>query len=402
MPAASDSKTIQVINSPYQSEQSLLERLSASARGQVHFALALGATALSDIEGISAAGSTPEQRRLTAKLDADILCQSLQKPLVPISQELPTSPRGITSPVVITSASLSLINSTLAIYDCGTFAGCAPTAPHLVTPGRAAGRAMDGALPLNVVQDLFNYGLKQGETASSADLICLAECVPGGTSTAALVLTLLGIDALSLGSSSLPDCGGDFKSQLLKSELDNLCQTQGKTLTQLRASCIQDPLLSIALAGDPVQAFASGYLMAATKLLASSKNNRDSLVVAAGGTQMLAIWTLMDKLTEVSHSAYRTDLTELLAIITTSYVAHDPHARVKDLVQLCQAPLISIDPGLEQSSHPGLRAYVQGNVKEGVGAGAAFAIASRLHSQSKMIETIDQTYSRLVKKQLVI
>lgn len=396
MTAASNKQTLQIINSPYQSQTSLLERLDTAASGHCHFALALGATALSDVDGISAAGSTASDRRLTAKLDADILYQSLQKPQIEVTHPLPTSPRGITSPVVITSASLGLINNTLAIYDCGTFAGCAPTAPHIVTPGQAAARPAQGAMPLSVVRDLFDFGLDKGSSDHSAPLTCLAECVPGGTSTAALVLTLLGIDALAMGSSSLPDCGGDFKTNLLKQELDSLCRHHGKDMEQLQALCQSDPLQALVLAGDPVQAFACGYLMARARSLDSHKSAKDNLVVAAGGTQMLAIWTLMDRLTATRYKDYRTSLIEHLAIITTSYVAYDPHARVRELAILCQAPFISIDPGLEQSSHPGLKAYVEGNVKEGVGAGAAFAIASRHHSQREMIDAIDQTYSRLV------
>ncbi|MBZ0187103.1 MAG: hypothetical protein K8F91_12725, partial [Candidatus Obscuribacterales bacterium] len=81
------------------------------------FYLCVGSTKSSDIEGISAAGSNAEARRLTPRFDAEALVLGETTD----GESIPVSPAGIVSPVVLTRASLKVMESDIRIVDCGSF-----------------------------------------------------------------------------------------------------------------------------------------------------------------------------------------------------------------------------------------------------------------------------------------
>src|SRR5262249_53469870 len=92
-------------------------RLRQASKRRGAFILCLGSTATSDIDGISAAGSTAAERRMTPIIDAEalVLGQPLSLPF------LPTSPTGIVSPVVISRAAFQLSGIDTCVINCGTF-----------------------------------------------------------------------------------------------------------------------------------------------------------------------------------------------------------------------------------------------------------------------------------------
>ncbi len=407
---------IKIIADPARQVDDMLGRLRQATGSAPIFHLVLGGTELSDLPGLSAAGATPADRRKTPALDADALRRSLShKEKV----RLPASPAGITSPVVLTKACLDLFETKLEIVDAGTF--IAPEENHKTVGVRPAHRAGSGqALSMEEVEHLFQEGLQAGaENNHKYPVSLLAECVPGGTTTAALVLSLLleeNADLAALCSSSLvpnlktealeenlaqtgnaPTTGFD-KTAFLESELKALAESRGASLKDLKQECRLNPLKAVAMAGDPMQAYAAAYLL--TK-------SQSALAIAAGGSQMLAVYRLASLLAgEEKRLAgfwcgnFDADTFQKNCLVaTTSYVAFDRAARIPELADLCQAPLVSVDPGLKNSCHSGLRAYEQGHVKEGVGAGAACLLACTLGKleQQQLLTLIDNTYSCLVQ-----
>src|SRR5262249_49007174 len=124
------------------------------------------------------------------------------------SQEaLPISPHGVVSPVVITRAMLTLLDPDLEVIDCGCFVP--PVIPHLGIARRPARCLTTGtAIDEEHVTGLFEAGLKYAkEELQGYDYVMLAECVPGGTTTAEAVLNLLGYEVHGLisGSQPVPD-----------------------------------------------------------------------------------------------------------------------------------------------------------------------------------------------------
>jgi NaMN:DMB phosphoribosyltransferase len=92
-----------------------------------------------------------------------------------------------------------------------------------------------------------------------------------------------------------------------------------------------------------------------------------------------------------------------LCIGTTSYIAGDPSADLAGLVNAVSRsiPILTCDLHLGESSKPGLRAFANGFVKEGVGAGGT-SIAAMLKSQGnitgkKLMIAIERDYETSIE-----
>jgi NaMN:DMB phosphoribosyltransferase len=87
-----------------------------------------------------------------------------------------------------------------------------------------------------------------------------------------------------------------------------------------------------------------------------------------------------------------------VAVITTKWVAYDVNAGAAMLAELVGAPFAAACPNFRRSRHPGLRAYEDGHVKEGAGAGGSMAAAHLTAGASELeiVEAVDKTYDELV------
>lgn len=380
---------ISAVHNPRHSLDSFLSSLAATGAKNTagQFVLALGSTHTSDIEEISAAGATPEMRRQTPAIDAEALVLGRTV----LAGNIPTSPAGIVSPVVITRAAVGLLRATAGasfpsqsssinttVVNCGSF--FRPAVPHITAGLTPAGCVSSGAaLNIKQVEHLFREGLKFGKQAiEKSSYLILAECVPGGTTTALGVLLALGHKAQGLLSSSLPQADHDLKSRLVE---------QGLQKANLPTNAVAAmPLLAVAALGDPMQAFVAGAALSASQSIP---------VMLAGGSQMLAVWALMQALC-------RTEQIRLhkgsLGVITTKWVAFDPSAGAKQLAILLDAPFAASCPDFSSSRHRGIAAYEQGHVKEGAGAGGAMAAAHLIAGRSsiEIVEAIDRCYDEVV------
>jgi len=336
------------------------------------FYLCLGSTLTSDIEGISAAGSTPQFRRLTPAADAEALVLGHTKAL----DRLPVSPLGVVSPVVITRACLQLANIAPQVVNCGAF--IPPQIPHLTAGDCPAQSVSTGrAMTLNAVIRLFGKGFDFGikESANQRPMI-IAECVPGGTTTALGVLLALGYSAQDALSGSIPNCNHEMRIGLVE---QGLWQAGIQTPNS-------NPFEILAAVGDPMQPFVLGMTLAACQ---------NTSVILAGGSQMLAVYALCAALA----ADYGIEIeTSKIGVITTKWVAFDKYARIADLSKQIGAPLAAASPNFSLSTHPGLQAYEAGNVKEGVGAGASMALAYQVLEQNceLLMGKIDQSYDDMV------
>lgn len=351
--------------------KSFLHDLRLALRLSGKFALCIGSTATSDLEGMSAAGADGSARRLTPAIDAEALV--LGAPLS--AEQVPVSPRGIVSPVVLSRAMLSLVNCSVDVFDCGAF--YPPKLEHRKVGQHPAACPDSGlALPLSLVQELFSVGRRVGkELASQAAYVIVGECVPGGTTTALGVLTALGYSAEKLVSSSMPLADHNRRSKLIRSGLE----IASLTPDMARA----EPLRAVAAVGDPMQAFAAGIALEASKHVP---------VVLGGGTQMLAVFALASALAGVECIRKRP-----IAVVTTKWVAFDSESDPALLAELVGAPFAASCPNFHGSRHPGLRAYEQGNVKEGVAAGAMMALAHLSgKSERQICEAVDSKYDQMV------
>jgi NaMN:DMB phosphoribosyltransferase len=88
-------------------------------------------------------------------------------------------------------------------------------------------------------------------------------------------------------------------------------------------------------------------------------------VILAGGTQMGAVGAALRALNVATDPV----------LATTKYVFDDQSARFIELVKELNMDAFRADPGFAKSSFEALQKYEQGEVKEGVGAGGAMALA---------------------------
>jgi len=331
------------------------------------FACILGFTDTGLIPGISAAGATPHDRQYTAIADAEFLAtgQAIAFPLPPL-------PAGA-SPVLISRAAIAGQNIPCYIFDAGL--PIPPTIEHINLGGMPAKCLSTGkALPLELVKHLLAAGLLWGEKlAQLGSYVILSECVVGGTTTALGVITALGFNGNGKINSSHPTCNHQQKLALVQMGLAIAPPTL-------------DPLEIIAAVGDPMQIVVAGMAIAAS---------RTTGVLLAGGTQMLAVYGLARAIARQYELLWQP---AQIVVGTTKWVAEDPTGDTVGLaIEIGDVPLIATQLSFADSQYPQLRAYEQGFVKEGVGAGGA-AIAAHLYQgwgQQELLTHIEQLWAGL-------
>jgi uncharacterized protein (TIGR00303 family) len=200
----------------------------------------------------------------------------------------------------------------------------------------------------------------------------LGECVVGGTTTALSVLTGLGWNAAGKVNSSHPTCNHSQKWAIAQQGLERAGLLQSTTTNPI------DPFKVIAAVGDPMQIVVAGMAIAASRQVG---------VMLAGGTQMIAVYALAQSIAQLHNLQWQPDQ---IVVGTTRWVAEDPTGDTVGLAHLLNLPLLATQLNFADSRFPQLRAYEQGYVKEGVGAGGC-AIAAHLKGwgQAELLTAIE-------------
>ncbi len=339
------------------------------------FACILGFTETGLIPGISAAGATPADRQHTALADAEFLYNGVQPdptfPLPPLSAGA--------SPTLITRAIVHQQHSPLYLFNAGL--PQPPTVPCIDLGGMPARCLSQGnAIDRVVVDHLFQQGLIWGEKLASQmpeSYLILGECVVGGTTSALAVLTGLGWNVAGKINSSHPSCNHAQKAEIVGRGLS--AWKQSRKIEEKELPAASDPLEVISALGDPMQAVVAGMTIAAS---------RTNGVLLAGGTQMLAVYALARSIAQRHQIDWQP---EQVVIGTTRWVAEDPTGDTVGLATLLNAPLLATQLSFAASRYAQFRAYEQGYVKEGVGAGGC-AIAAHLYqgwTEAELLSVIE-------------
>ncbi|MCP9807845.1 TIGR00303 family protein [Cyanobium sp. HWJ4-Hawea] len=328
--------------------------------------LLLAATDTAAVAGISAAGATPESRRQTAAADAELL---LLGPLAARPHALPPLDAGV-SPALIGHVVLKELDllGQLEVIDLGC--PMAPAIPHLRLPApEAAGPAscLSGgqAMGRGRVEALIARGRAWGSSLDRSGQplerpLLVAECVPGGTTTAQAVLCGLGIAADGLVSGSLHQPAHGLKANLVARGL------QAAGLANSTGACPVDPVAVMAAVGDPMQPLAAGLVLGAVA--------EGVPVLLAGGSQMAAVLALALAL---APGDLRPAIAQGVEVATTAWVVEEASSNLGLLLErigqhwgLAQALNLQV-AGLRFGgcSCQALLDYERGFVKEGVGAG---------------------------------
>jgi uncharacterized protein (TIGR00303 family) len=336
------------------------------------FCCVVGFTETCLIPGISAAGATPEARRYTAIADAEVLLNGY-------SARLPTAPEGFPSPVVLSKGILDYFGLETIVLNGGLSEGFRELATlPMIQMGAFPARCLSTgqAMKSSMVQNLWAKGYAWGQKhAHAGQGMIVGECVAGGTTTALAVMLGLGIQALGRVNSSHRQCNHQQKEALVQQGLAHLAPTPS----------VWDVLAAV---GDPMQPLASGVTMGASLR---------GPVILAGGTQMLAVTAVCQKLALEQQKSWNP---ERVLVGTTRWVSDDQTGDTRGLAaQIRAVPLVTTEYQLHDSAYEGLRAYEQGYVKEGVGAGGLMVYAALQDlSQNTWVQEVDRTYQEIVRR----
>ena len=328
--------------------------------GKFLFSFVISYTETCEIPGITFAGADMDSIKYTPPADAEYLYYGNCKTI----DQIPMTPDGKPTPGLLTKTALESSSIPHIVINAGS--KVSPQLPFIQTglvPGKNI--SISPAMTDSQVSQAVDYGRIIGRTlASITDCLIIGESIPGGTTTALAVMKALGYNAKV--SSSIPNNPVILKNQITSMALDRLDS--------------DNPYDVIAKVGDPMIPFVTGMLSAASEI---------NPVMLAGGTQMTAVLAFASK---IGFNEKNT------AIGTTSYISGDESANFKNLVsEIADIPAIAVNPHLENSKFPGLKAFSEGFAKEGVGAGGSI-IASLLktrNNSSKFLELAEKEYDRI-------
>jgi uncharacterized protein (TIGR00303 family) len=251
--------------------------------------------------------------------------------------------------------------------------------PHvpLLDLGGSSGRDIRTGNAVENVEEVIQRAKMAGENlAKTADYLVIGESIPGGTTTALGVLLAMGVDAEGKVSSSMPENPHGLKVETVRAGL----AAAGESFGSLR----ENPVKAIACVGDPMMPAFAGLVVGAAAQVP---------VLMAGGTQMSAVLAVVN--------ALEPDVLCNVAIGTTRWVACDGSSDLKGIVaQIADVPVLAADLDFGSSRFGGLKAYEQGVVKEGVGAGgAAIAAMAKLEgavTKEMLLKEIERNYALLM------
>ncbi|MEM2312788.1 MAG: TIGR00303 family protein [Candidatus Nezhaarchaeales archaeon] len=333
------------------------------------FICVIGSTETAKIPGISAAGKYPELTDYTPPADVELLLLGFCRCM----QGVPVTPEGIPTPALITMSALKLADIPALVVNGGV--KVKPHVPFLDLGGKPGGDIRTGKAVENVEEILSRAKIAGENLSKTADYLVIGESIPGGTTTALGVMLAMGIDAKGKVSSSMPNNPHELKIKTVEEGLKASKITPG--------SLANDPIKAISLIGDPmIPAFAGLILGAAYNVP----------VLVAGGTQMGAVLAVVKALDK--------DALRNVAVGTTRWIITDGTADLRGIVsQIAAVPILAVDLNFARSRFEGLKAYEEGAVKEGVGAGgaaiSAMAKSKGSISKSALLEEIEKNYERL-------
>ena len=316
----------------------------------VLFACVLGNTAIAKkVEGITGAGISLELMQYTPALDAELLVKNQALSLGEIAA---TVEDGLDEPTptpgVLTKAGIDLLDMPYVSINAGL--EIAPKVPYIDLNGQPGGDLREGKGVPNPEEIFENAKDAARELSKLTSHIMIAESTPAGTTTAQGLLTALGYDVRNKVSGCMKHNPHDLKNAVVDAALEK----NGLKPGDLK----DDGFKAASVAGDPSVVAAAGLAIGSSVP-----------VTLAGGTQMAAVCGLI-KAVEPDFDFSK------LSIATTVYVVNDETSNLLDILsQIGDITVYAADPEFEKSSNSGLRAYTEGSIKEGVGAGGAMVYA---------------------------
>ena len=301
------------------------------------FILFISETYLSGEQGLSAAGANAEALPYTAPADADMLYYDRPR----VIDCIPIDPSGHPTPALVTKA--AVLEGGLSVMNIRAGTSIAPVAPFKdlgALPGRDP--RICAAVPNFLYVSEKAGAAAKNMAAPGIKKFVLAESIPGGTTTALLLLR-------SLGYNGTVSSAGPVNPLSQKEEIWNAVASRLGIKTGGMKGL---GLAAAAEVGDPMQVAVASFVSALPQ---------EAEVVLAGGTQMMAVAALLRDM----------KIKRPLMVATTKYVCQDRTSCFTDYAEKIGVEFYSAPLDFSASKFPGLADYEKGYVKEGVGMGGA-------------------------------
>jgi uncharacterized protein (TIGR00303 family) len=310
------------------------------------FLCVIASTLTSRIPGITGAGASPELTDYTPAADVELIVHGEPNCLPDIPQTVVEGTAAPT-PAVITKAALELADIPFMVADAG--AAFKPNLPYVLI-NEDPGENIKTGQAVKKPEEIFNKGKILGETLSKlTDHLMIGESTPAGTTTALGVLQAMGYDAWGKLSGSTPENPHDLKKEVVQA---------GLKAAGLADELPLNPFQAVGVVGDPM-------IPAVAGIAAGSRVP----VTLAGGTQMTAVCAFLKEVVMEFNF-------ENISITTTIFVAKDKTSDINHLSRQIPVTVFAVDPGFQKCENVGLKNYLKGSVKEGVGAGGAMLAAA--------------------------
>ncbi|MDQ2685660.1 MAG: TIGR00303 family protein [Thermoproteota archaeon] len=343
------------------------------------FLFVISYTATSTIPGLTVAGANTDLIKYTPAADAEYIHYGMCKSI----NNIPATPDGKPTPAIITKTALDISNIPIYVIDSGS--EIKPILPY-ISMNSPTGKNILDEPAISYQETLRNYEMGKiigNQMSKVNDTIILGESVPGGTTTALGVMQALGMNAFNKVSSSMPENPKELKNKVVRKALLRSNLKIG--------DCSTDVFRAISAVGDPMMPTVVGI---AERVISNGKK-----VILAGGTQMCCILAILNSL--------NVNLKQKICLGTTSYLCNDETSDITGLIKQVgeDLPIYYINLGLEKSTKKGLRAYSEGFVKEGAGAGgnaiAAFLNKENL-TQDAFLNRLDKNYQTTIEEPSLI
>lgn len=339
------------------------EFLKQLEKKQFLFSFVISYTETCTIPGITVAGKTPEVLPYTSPADAEFLNFGYCKCI----DAIPMTPDGKPTPALLTKTALESASIPNIVINAGS--KIPPQLPCFETSlPYGKNITLEPAMSPDDVIRALEYGRLIGRSlGSTTDCLVIGESIPGGTTTAQAVLTSLGIN-------------GNVSSSMQENPISIKQKIANDVAKRIDS---KNPFDVVANGGDPMIPTVAGILSTAS---AQTK------VILAGGTQMAAVLAF-SKIT-----GYNKDNA---ALAVTSYVVDDPTSNLVEMIsQIDDIPVFSVRLALGNSKIDGLKAYSDGFVKEGAGAGGA-SLAAMLKigiDSERLLELTEKQYRETISQ----
>ncbi len=304
---------------------------------ELMFILFISETDLSREKGLSAAGANTEALPYTAPADADMLYYERPR----VIDCIPFDPYGHPTPALVTKA--AVIEGGLPVLNIRAGTSVAPVAPFIEV-SKSPGKDPRSGTAVPEVSKISAAAAEAARTflGSGIKRFVLGESIPGGTTTALLLLR-------ALGYSGTVSSAGPVNPLSKKEAIWNAVASRLNIST---GGMKGRGLAAAAEVGDPMQTAVASFVSALPD---------DVEVVLAGGTQMMAVAALLRDM----------KVTRPLMVATTKYVCQDETSCFVEYAEKIGVEWYSAPLDFSGSGFPGLADYEKGFVKEGVGMGGA-------------------------------